>query len=122
MRSVLTFGFVLATLTVAFSQQTPRPPIIGITREPVADDIQGFVKDQAGRPIAGAAVVAKNMSTGAEYRANARDDGWYKFTKLTTADSYEVSVVLPQFENFDAKGVNVGWKLATRLDIVLKPK
>jgi hypothetical protein len=38
----------------------------------------------------------------------------------TTADAYEVSVRLPQFENFDVKGVKIGWKLATRLDIVLR--
>jgi hypothetical protein len=36
--------------------------------------------------------------------------------------SYELSVTFPQFENFDAKGVNIGWRLATRLDIVLRPK
>jgi hypothetical protein len=117
MRSLRTFALMLATLTVAFSEQ-----IVGIAGEPVADDIQGFVQDQAGRPIPGTVVVAKNMTTGMEYRAAAREDGWYKFTKLTTADSYEVSVASPKFEGFDVKGVNVGWKLATRLDIVLKPK
>jgi Carboxypeptidase regulatory-like domain len=87
------------------------------------DDIQGFVYDQAGQPVAGAAVMVKNMRSGMEYGAFAGDDGcWYTIHKLATADSYELSVKLPQFENFDVKGVNIGRKLATRLDIVLRPK
>jgi hypothetical protein len=62
------------------------------------------------------------MGSGAKFIVIAGDDGWYKFNKLTTTDSYELSVTFPQFQNFDVKVVNIGWKLATRLDIVLRPK
>src|SRR5271170_2156177 len=98
--------------------QTPRSfRGLPIYRSHIEDDIHGFVYDQTGQPVAGAAVVAKNIKSGAEFMVIAGDDGWYRFNKLTTTDSYELSVATPQFQNFDVKGVNIGWKLATRLDI-----
>jgi hypothetical protein len=115
---------LMLTLTVVFSQTPQRTWALHVERSqsPIVDDIQGFVYNQAGQPVGGAAVMVKNMRSGVEYGAFAGDDGWYKIDKLATADSYELSVKLPQFGNFDLKGVNIGWKLATRLDIVLRPK
>jgi Carboxypeptidase regulatory-like domain len=123
MRWTLVCLFLL-TVTTGFPQQ-PQPDRgyrLQVTRSPIEDDIHGFVYDQTGHPVAGAAVVVKNMGSGAELMVIAGDDGLYKFNKLTTTDSYELSVTFPQFQNFDVKGVNIGWKLATRLDIVLRPK
>jgi Carboxypeptidase regulatory-like domain len=126
MHSKLIVGFMMLTVAAVFAQQPQEHkftfPISGMPVHPTPADIEGFVYDQEGHPVAGAVVVVKKMGTGVEYRVIARDDGSYKFNRLTTADSYEVSVRLPQFEDFDVKGVNIGWKLATRLDVVLKPK
>ncbi len=70
----------------------------------------------------GAAVLLKNMRTGLENTVKAGDDASYRFNRLTTSDRYELLVTLPHFGFFNIKGVNIGWKVATRLDIVLKPK
>ena len=124
MRSTLIVCLLMLTATVGFSQQPKASRVyqVQVMRSHGEDDIHGFVYDQAGRPVAGVAVVVKNMASGVEFRVNAGEDGWYKLNRLTTVDSYELSVAQPQFENFDVKGVNIGWKLATRLDIVLRPK
>jgi carboxypeptidase family protein len=122
MRSTVIVCLLMLTLTVVFSQTPQRSWALHVERSPMVDDIQGLVYDQSSQPVAGAAVMVKNMRSGVEYGAFARDDGWYAIHKLATADSYELSVKLPQYESFDVKGVNIGWKLATRLDIVLRPK
>jgi hypothetical protein len=124
MRSTLIVCLLMLTATVGFPQQ-PQPSRVyqfQVGMSHGEDDIHGFVYDQTGQPIAGAAVVVKNMASGAEFMVIANDDGWYKFNKLSTTGSYELSVTFSQFQNFDVKGVNIGWKLATRLDIVLRPK
>jgi hypothetical protein len=107
--------------TVAFSQK-PQTFRIEVFQSHTENDIEGFVYDQAGQPVGDATVVLKNLGSGLENRVNTDADGWYKFNRLRTADSYELSVTLPKFENFDLKGVNISWKVATRLDIVLKDK
>ena len=122
MRWTLIVGLLVLAVTSGFSQERPSFWALPVAWSHVEDDIHGFVYDQTGHPVAGAAVVVKNMGSGAELMVIAGDDGWYKFNKLTTTDSYELSVTFPRFQNFDVKGVNIGWKLATRLDIVLRPK
>ncbi len=114
---------MMFTETVAMPQN---PPVgtyrVQVERSLGVNDIQGFVYDQAGEPVAGVMILAKNMATGVEEKAIAGNDGAYHFTKLRTAESYELTVTSPVFETFDVKGINIGWKLATHLDIVLRPK
>jgi len=122
LRLTLFSGLSIFALVAAVAQSPQAGYQVEVQRSPTQNDIQGFVYDQAGNSIAAASVVVKDMGSGLENTVTSGDDGSYHFNHLKTTDTYELSVTLPGFESFDVKGVNIGWKLATRLDIVLRPK
>ncbi len=125
MRDTSLVVLLLLTLVPGLSQPPPGHGVrvyVMKSNAPAVNDIEGFVYDQTGQTIGNVLVVVRNMRSGEDHMVSATEDGWYKISGLETADSYEITVTSPSFENFGVKGVNIGWKIATHFDIVLRRK
>ena len=81
--------------------------------------ITGSVKDPIGGAMAGVAVTATNVSTGAVIRATTSAQGVYSIADVL-AGNYDIAAARPGVAAFSMKNVAVAAGKATRFDIELK--
>ena len=101
----LTIGFL--TLCLAAFAQSDR----GI--------ITGTVSDPAGAVVAGAALEARSIETGALYQAASTDTGNYTLAQLPVG-TYELSVTVPGFKKYVRPGLTVQVAQTVRIDVVME--
>ena len=81
------------------------------------NSVAGKVVDDAGEPISGARVVARDFSRGAsEVNAITRADGSFTINKLVSEESVEVEVIHDEYSTYMNEAVEVG---STDMQIVL---
>src|SRR5438067_1255446 len=80
--------------------------------------IRGAVHDAHGGPLAGAAIVATNQSTGATRRTTATSDGSY--TVSVPAGTYTVSASVPGLRTVSQKGVQVSADGEASVDLTMQ--
>jgi hypothetical protein len=85
----------------------------------VRGSLTGLVSDQSGAAISGAAVTAKNIATGEEFRANTNSQGAFTFTSLLPG-KYSVSVEASGFKRAEVTTVTVEVSQAAKIDIALE--
>ncbi|MGA9390962.1 MAG: TonB-dependent receptor [Candidatus Sulfotelmatobacter sp.] len=107
MKARMILAFVLLAVS-AVSAQTFRGTILGTAT------------DASGAVVAGAKVTVKNVATGLERTTETSADGSYALPELPIG-TYTVTVVLPGFQTFEAKGVNVDVSTERRVNATLKP-
>ncbi len=81
--------------------------------------ITGTISDPAGAVVAGAAVEAKNVATGAVYPAASSATGNYTIAQLP-AGNYELSVTVPGFKKYVRTGLQVEVAGTLRVDPTLE--
>ena len=89
---------LLGSASLAFAQQADqpnKPSVIVENREKPKKDspyriIQGFVKDQADNPLAGAIVQLKDTRTSKIVDFATKDDGKFAFRDLSMESNYEL--------------------------------
>ncbi|HTR37706.1 MAG TPA: TonB-dependent receptor [Bryobacteraceae bacterium] len=81
--------------------------------------ITGTISDPAGAVIAGAAIEAKNVATGAVYPVQSSATGNYTIAQLP-AGTYQVSVTVPGFKKYVRDGLQVEVAGNLRVDILLE--
>jgi hypothetical protein len=81
--------------------------------------ITGTIADPAGAVVASAPVEARNVETGAVYRAASSATGNYTLSQLP-AGTYEMSVTVPGFKRFVRQNVVVSVAGTLRIDIELE--
>src|SRR5215471_14313979 len=81
--------------------------------------ITGTVSDPAGAIVAGAAVEARNVATGAVFPATTTDTGNYTIPQLPFGD-YEVSVSVSGFKRYVRRGLTVQVAQTVRVDVLLE--
>jgi hypothetical protein len=81
--------------------------------------ITGTVSDPAGAVIGSAPIEAKNVNTGAIYKADSTTTGNYSIVQLP-AGSYQLSAVLPGFKHYIRTGITVLVAQTLRIDITLE--
>ncbi len=81
--------------------------------------ITGTISDPAGAVIAGAAVEAKNIATGAIYSGASSGTGNYTLAQLPAA-TYELSVTVPGFKKYVRTGLQVEVAGTVRIDATLE--
>jgi len=79
------------------------------------NEVKGFVKDDAGQPIAGATVTVKNLQT--DFTAGTQTDatGFFHFTRLPDGDKYSFIISNVGFETQTLSG----YKLQKQADVSL---
>ncbi|MFZ0795907.1 MAG: carboxypeptidase-like regulatory domain-containing protein, partial [Candidatus Korobacteraceae bacterium] len=80
--------------------------------------ISGTVADPSGAVIPGAAVVLRNLASGAQQTAAAKDDGSYAFNSVP-AGHYEMQIEVPEFKPYRDPNIEVAANAALHLDAVL---
>jgi hypothetical protein len=81
--------------------------------------ITGTISDPAGAVVAGAAVEAKNVATGAVYPVASSGTGNYTISQLP-AGTYELSVMVQGFKKFVRTGLTVDVASTIRVDAALE--
>ena len=81
--------------------------------------ITGAVGDPAGAVVAGAAIEARHVETGAVYRTQSTSTGNYTLSQLPFG-TYEVSVTVPGFKKYVRQGLDVGVAQTLRIDATLE--
>jgi hypothetical protein len=81
--------------------------------------ITGTVSDPAGAVVAGAAIEARNVATGAVYQVATSNTGNYTIVQLP-AGSYELDVTVPGFKKFIRTGLVVEVAGTLRIDAALE--
>ena len=81
--------------------------------------ITGTVSDPGGAVVAGAAVEARNVATGATYPATTTDTGNYTIPQLPTGQ-YEVAVTVSGFKKYVRRGLTVEVAQTVRVDVPLE--
>jgi len=111
MMYVVTFLFAMTLLgahQVALAQQTPAGRLIGT------------VVDPDGAVVPGADVVAKDVTTNAEYRAKTNADGYFLLPSLPVG-TYAVTVTAPNFKSTVVRSVVLSAATPVDLRITLQP-
>lgn len=80
--------------------------------------ITGTVADSTGAVVANAPIEARNVDTGAVYRAGSSMTGNYTLSQLPTG-TYELSVMVPGFKRFVRQGIVLPVAQTVRIDIGL---
>ena len=106
MRSSLLFAFVFLFSIAAFAQSD-------------RGTITGTVADPAGAVVAGAAIEAKNVATGAVYQTASSTTGNYTIAQLP-AGSYQMSITVSGFKKFIRTGLVVEVAGTLRIDAALE--
>src|SRR5436190_8506337 len=106
MRSVAILSSIALFLMPAFAQSD-------------RGTITGTISDPAGAVIAGAAVQAKNVNTGAVYTAASTTTGNYNLSQLPTGN-YELTVTVPGFKRYVRPGVPLPVATTVRIDVPLE--
>jgi hypothetical protein len=81
--------------------------------------LAGKVLDPFGYPATVASVQAKNVQSGASFKAHTAKDGAYSIPDLP-AGTYDVTVDMPAVQGFGQKGVAIAPAKTTTLDVRLK--
>ncbi|HEY7337960.1 MAG TPA: TonB-dependent receptor [Bryobacteraceae bacterium] len=81
--------------------------------------ITGTIADPAGAVVAVAPVEARNVDTGAVYRAATTATGNYTLSELP-AGSYELAVTVPGFKKYVRQGLTVEVAQTLRVDVALE--
>src|SRR5260370_31319989 len=81
--------------------------------------IPGTVADPAGAVVAGAAIEARNVATGAVYPVATSATGNYTIAQLP-AGSYDLTVTVPGFKKFVGTGLLVQVAGTLRVDATLE--
>src|SRR5882757_11196402 len=102
-------GVALFALLCSIS---PRP-VLGQT----SSSISGYITDQSGAVISGAAVIVKNLETGATRTTKSEANGNYIVLSLVTGP-YEVTLAYPGFKAFRHE-VHLSVGQEARLDVTL---
>jgi hypothetical protein len=84
-----------------------------------AGTITGIISDPTGAVIAGAPIEAKNVDTGAVYRATSTETGNYTLPQLP-AGRYELSLSVMGFKKYDRQNLSLAVTQVMRLDIALE--
>lgn len=87
----------------------------GLAQGVVSSGITGFVKDNTGKPVAGATVTATHVPTGTSYSATSSDSGRYNFRGLIAGGPYTVAVNAANFK--PAQSTDVTTSLGTDIDL-----
>jgi hypothetical protein len=82
--------------------------------------IEGIVTDANGASLSGAAVVARNIETGAERTATSDDSGVYRFPLLPLG-SYRVTVEMPNFKRLVREGITLTAGSTATVNLALEP-
>ena len=81
--------------------------------------VTGTISDPAGAVVANAPVEARNLATGATYRAASTSTGNYALLELPVGN-YEVSVTVPGFKKYVRSGLELQAAQTYRIDVVLE--
>ena len=81
--------------------------------------LTGTVSDPAGAVVPRAGIVAKNVGSGATYKAATTETGNYTLAQLPPG-TYELTVSAPGFTNYIQQGIGVQVAQTARIDIVLR--
>src|SRR5260370_37223120 len=81
--------------------------------------ITGTISDPAGAVVASAAIEAKNVETGAVYKAASSTTGNYTLSQLPEG-AYELSVTVPGFKKYVRQNIGVQVAQILRVDIALE--
>ncbi len=106
MRSALRLALLLFTALAAFAQSD-------------RGTITGTISDPAGAVVAGAAIEAKNVGTGAVYQTVSSGTGNYTIAQLPAA-TYDMTVIVAGFKKFIRTGLVVEVAGTLRVDAALE--
>src|SRR5437016_3021582 len=81
--------------------------------------ITGTIADPAGAIVAGAAIEARNVETGALYQTAATATGNYTLAQLPTG-TYEIAIAVPGFKKYVRQNIALGVAQILRLDVQLE--
>lgn len=87
----------------------------------VSSGITGVVRDNAGKPVANAAISAVHTPTGTSYDATSGDTGRYNFRGLIVGGPYKLTITAPGFQNAERTDVNTSLGQDIDLNIALEP-
>ena len=85
-RLALVSAFIVAGVATALAQA-----------DATSANLSGYVRDQQGAVVTGAAVRARNAATSVERETTTNDEGFYQITNLPPG-AYEVSVEAANFK------------------------
>lgn len=85
----------------------------------ITSGIEGAVRDDAGKAIAGAEVIVTDTRTGVERTLAANGSGYFRADALVTGGPYEVVVTAPGFEGQTVQNIMLTLQGNTSLDFVL---
>jgi Carboxypeptidase regulatory-like domain len=88
-------------------------------RAQVSASISGVVIDPSGAPIAAAAIVAKNLETGAIRNSISDEAGRYVIPSLSVG-SYQISAAKPAFQTATRTGIQLAVAQEGRVDLTLQ--
>jgi hypothetical protein len=80
--------------------------------------ISGFVRDETGAVVPGAAVAVANQATGENHRAATNASGYYTFPQLFVG-KYDLTVEAPGFKKFVQRGVVLDSQAKVSVDVGL---
>ena len=92
---------------------------IAVAQAPTTGRLTGTVKDPSGAIVPGAAIVAKNAQTGAEFRATANEVGVWAMPSVPSG-SYTVSVNAHPFRTTTFKEIKVDTGATAPMDATLQ--
>src|ERR1700704_360784 len=82
-------------------------------------NITGTVTDPAGAAVANAPTEARNVNTGAVYKAATTETGNYTLAQLP-AGAYELTVTVAGFRRYTRQGLTVENAQTARIDVALQ--
>jgi outer membrane receptor protein involved in Fe transport len=92
--------------------------LVASAQAPTTGRVTGTVTDQQGGLISKAAILAKNVQTGAEFRAIANATGVWEMPSVSTG-KYAISATAPGFRTTLIKEINVDTAAAVTVDAIL---
>jgi len=87
----------------------------------VSSGITGTIRDNGGKPVAGATLAATHTPTGTSYDAISSESGRYNFRGLITGGPYTLTVTAPGFKNAQRTEITTSLGQTIDLNISLEP-
>jgi outer membrane receptor for ferrienterochelin and colicin len=109
MRQVFLAGAAVAALVMPAA----------VHAQQITSGIEGAVRDEAGKPIAGAEVVVTDTRTGVERTLTANNSGYFRADALVTGGPYTVAVSAAGFEGQTIQNIALTLQGNTSLDFNL---